>query len=509
MKMKKTVLLLTLMALIFGLVAGCGGEEEDNEQQNGLQEGKSTEGITLSMLVDSHPSYPYNKDWPVWRLIEEQTGASFEVQTPSGSLDDTLNLTIASGEMPDIMFMYGKAVANKFGQQGALANILDYVEDMPNFKQWMQQYPEIVKAQLAADGNLYMFPNEGMGEGNRMIWMYREDIFSKHQLQAPATFDELYTVLKQLKELYPDSYPLSFRLGNNLLLLKLLSAHFDTNEGFYNDGGEVKFGPGENHYKSMLEYLHLFYKEGLIPPDWLSVDAKKWQDLMSTDRAFVTIDYIGRIDFFNNSLREGNPAFHLAFMAPPVGLQGGEPLNAYMHVVNSGLTVASNSKKIKEAMRTIDFYYSEKGRELLSWGKEGEHYQVVDGNKQFVTSYKDAIDQRIQTGLLTNGTYTWVDYNSSLVLASDELQTAYQEARKYDAPYRSIPDFNQQELEIITTKGAALDKYRDENVIQFIIGKQSFADWDKYVEGLHNLGLSELTALYKNAYDRLAVTGME
>ncbi|MBQ4544922.1 MAG: hypothetical protein II996_05070, partial [Oscillospiraceae bacterium] len=32
-------------------------------------------------------------------------------------------------------------------------------------------------------------------------------MFEKHNLKAPETYDELYEVCKQLKELYPDSYP--------------------------------------------------------------------------------------------------------------------------------------------------------------------------------------------------------------------------------------------------------------------------------------------------------------
>ncbi|WP_409344461.1 extracellular solute-binding protein [Paenibacillus sp. MBLB4367] len=511
MKKKKGLYAIAAAALLMGLIAGCGGGKQNEGEQASPNpdKGGTVTKKTFTMLTDSHPSYPYSKDWPVWKLLEDKTGATFNVQTPSGKLEDTINLTIASGEMPDLMFMYGKTQANKFGQQGALVNILDYKEDMPNFKKWMEKYPDITKAQIAADGKMYMFPNEGFGEANRMIWMYREDVFKKHDLKAPTTFDELYTVLKKLKELYPKSYPFSFRIGNNLLLLKALSAQFQTNEGFYQVGGDVKYGPTEPNYKTMLEYLNKFYKEGLIPPDWLTVDAKKWQDMMSAEQSFVTIDYIGRIDFFNNALRKDRPDFNLAFMVPPVGKQGGKPQNAYMHVVDSGLTVSSKSKKIKDIMRTVDFMYSEEGRTISSWGKEGDTYIVENGSKKIKPDFKDATDFRKQTGLATNGTYTWIDYDAYLSMASKELQNAYVEARKFDAPYRSLPDFNQKDLETVSTTGAAVDKYRDENVIKFIIGEQSLDNWSNYVSGLSNLGLPKLSELYKAAYDRTAKTSLK
>ncbi|MEI0736314.1 hypothetical protein VQ056_05980 [Paenibacillus sp. JTLBN-2024] len=46
-----------------------------------------------------------------------------------------------------------------------------------------------------------------------MIWLYREDVFKKHNLAVPKTYEELHQVLKKLKELYPESYPLSMRFG--------------------------------------------------------------------------------------------------------------------------------------------------------------------------------------------------------------------------------------------------------------------------------------------------------
>ena len=36
-------------------------------------------------------------------------------------------------------------------------------------------------------------------------------IFKKHNLKAPETYEELYNVCKQLKALYPDSYPFCTR----------------------------------------------------------------------------------------------------------------------------------------------------------------------------------------------------------------------------------------------------------------------------------------------------------
>ncbi|MEK0315613.1 extracellular solute-binding protein [Cohnella sp. 56] len=458
---------------------------------------------TFTMLTDSNPSWPYSKDWPVWKWIEEKTGAKFDVQLPSGTLYDALNLTFASGTLPDLIFMPDRTQAMKYGQQGALANILDYKDKMPNFQKWMEQYPDVAKSFLAADGKMYMLPTEGFGETNRVVWMYREDIFKKNNLTPPKTYDELYDVAKKLKALYPDSYPIVFRNGMNAMIN--FASNFETNAAYYkNDAGDVKFGPSEDNYKTMVGYMNKFYKEKLIPADWLTLQTKQWQDLLSTSQSFITVDYIGRIDFFNAALRQENPEFTMAFMPPPAGLPGGKQQNPYTQIVENNLAIAASSKNIDDIVKVFDYYYSEEGRTLLSWGKEGETYTIENGQKKIKPDYADSSDLRKKTGLATNGTYTWIDYDAHLSLASKELKYAYEEARNYDSKFNPKPSFTDSEYETITIAGAAIDKYRDEQISKFILGSQSMGDWSKYIDGLGKLDLPKVTDLYKTALERTA-----
>ncbi|CAG7645790.1 hypothetical protein PAESOLCIP111_05023 [Paenibacillus solanacearum] len=501
--MKKGIFASVSVVLALGAVVGCSGGNK-SPQAAGGDSGDTKTKKTFTMLTESHPSWPYNKDWLIWKLIEEKTGVTLNMQVPSGKLADTVNLNVASGNMPDIMFMLDRGQANKFGQQGALVNILEYTDLMPNFKKWMAQYPDDTRSAIAADGKMYMFPNQGFGETNRMVWLYREDIFKKNNLKVPANYDELYETLKKLKQLYPNTYPFSTRFGMDLALMKNLSANFDTNEGFYVDPKTkaVKYGPIEDGYKKMVEYLAKFYKDGLMPADWLTMDTKQWQDIMSTNKSFVTVDYISRIDFFNASLRKDNPEFTINFMAPPAGSPGGKQVNAFTSYLESGMTVSSTSKSIKDIMKFADFYYSENGRDIASWGQEGVTYTVENGKKKIKSDFIDIADLRKKTGLATNGAYQWIDYDAHLSLASKELQAAYTESRKYDGPYNQKPAFNEKELETISTIGQAIDKNRLENISKFILGTKSMDEWDKYVDGVKKLGLQQLLDTYKTAYDR-------
>jgi len=508
--MKKTLVLIMAAVLVLALAAGCSGNKQQSNvtasakpSESPMPGGKEPmKAITLSMLTESHPTWPYKKDWLIWDLYKEKTGVTLDVQLPSGKLSETLNLVVASGNMPDLMYMMTHQEANRFGQQGALVNILDYVDQMPNFKAWMKKYPAAVEQAKSYDGKMYMFPNEGFGETNRMIWHYREDIFKKHNIAPPKTFDELYTVLKQLKQLYPNSYPLAWRDGLDKLLN--MGPEFNTwyKEYYDFDKKEWRYGPTEQNYKSLVEYLHKFYQEGLIPPEWLSIDTKQWQDIVSTNKAFITIDYIGRIDFFNSALRAQDPTFNLAFMDPPAG-PNGKQLNASVHFLETGLTVASTSKKIPEAMKYIDFYYSEEARNMASWGKEGVTYTTQNGVKKIKSDYKDVADLRTKTGLATDGSYTWIDYDAHLSIATPELQAAYKKARQFDAPFQPNPPLNEKETETVNLTGEAIKKHRDENIAKFILGQRSLTEWDAYVSEANKLGVDKILDIYKTAYNRI------
>jgi putative aldouronate transport system substrate-binding protein len=511
--MKKMSGVLMSVVLSMGLVLGaCSNNGNTPAPSSSTEPGASTapsEGLkqqTFTFLNYSNPSWPYDANWKIWDYIKEATGVTLDIQLPSGNLlEDALSLAIASGDMPDLMWSQVKATSDKFGQQGALVNILDYVDEMPNFKAWMEQYPTETQNVLSADGKMYVFPNAGIGESNRRTWMYREDVFKKHNLTTPETWDELYETLKTLKAAYPDSYPLTVR--NGLRYFMDFGAGFNVSTDveknkasvyFDSASGEWKYAPIQDEYKAMLTYFNKFYQEELIPKDFLTIDTKMWQDIVSTDRAFITLDYMGRIDFFNAALRQENPEFTMNFMAPPAGWEGGPRKNAYTQVSEEGFMISSKSSKIKEIVKFIDFFYSEEGKQLVSWGKEGDTYS---GNA-FTTKYADIADLRKQTGLSTDGTYTWFDFDSHISVSSPELKAAYEQAPNYDSDKKISLTFTPEEQQVLSTKGDSLNGNRDENFAKFIIGTRSFSEWDKFVEEQKNLSYEEILTIYKTAHER-------
>ncbi|MBP1913211.1 putative aldouronate transport system substrate-binding protein [Lederbergia galactosidilyticus] len=504
--MNKLISYFVILLFVFTMLVACSSNSSGDANSSAdktADSGAAEDRPTIKLYTNEHPSWPTNEDWIVWDIIEDEVNMDLELTIAAEPYGESLNLVIASGDLPDIMRMTNYGTPNEYGADGALVNLLDHIDKMPNLQAWMEQFPDEARRALSHDGKMYVSPNTGIGETNRMLWMYRQDVFEEHGLKTPNNWDELYKVLQELKSIYPESYPFGFRNGTDKLVN--FASNFGTNWDYYYDEAkdEWRYGPMEESYRGMIEYFNKFYQEKLIPPDFLSTDTAGWQELISTDTSFITQDYIGRIDEFNITNRESNPDYTIKHMAPPAGSPGEEQLNYSAHTNDGGFSVAVNSKHIDKAIEFIDWTFSEDGRGKLSWGIEGETYTEENGEKKWMKDYTSPAELRIDTGLSTYSTYSWFDYDAHMILFSDDVKQAYEESPQYDAPIVPVPSFTPEEQEIMAIKGEAIKKHRDQEIAKFIIGKRDLGEWDAYVKEIEDLGVQELIEIYEGAYKRM------
>ncbi|MFD0715489.1 extracellular solute-binding protein [Paenibacillus sp. GCM10027626] len=473
--------------------------EKDSEgkqtPQGSMPSYYSAEPATITMFIGHQPAWPYQENWPVWKWIKEDTNITVKGVPAMGDSNDTLALNIASGNMQDIVTLYMREAMN-YGSQGAFVDMSTKLDAMPNVKRYLEAHPDIRARATTPDGAIYYIPNDGAGITNSTVWFYREDVFHDQGIAPPTTWEELYAALKILKEKYPDSYPFTIRHG--LGTLAMLAPSFGIHATMYPDPetGKVKYGPVDDNFKELLGWLHKFYSEGLMPPDFLSFDYNRWLEFMNNDKAFVTMQYIGQIEIVNNQLKKGK----LKFLPPPAGT-GGKAYLPNNDFEISGLAVATDSKNVDAALKYIDYLFSEQGIERLSWGKEGETYTVISGKRSFPDKFKQFTDLRKDVGILTLGTYGQFNPESLISIVAEDEQYAYEEVRKYLYPRAIIdPTFTAEELE--QNLQSPVHKYAEENMSKFILGQRPLSEWDQYVKELEDRGLQALIDLYQRGYDR-------
>lgn len=459
--------------------------------------------VTLSLSMVEHPTYPYDPDNYLGKKIKELYNVTLDVTAIQDGYYEKLNLDMASGEMTDLIYQTSYNEFVRGGQQGAYVDILEYLDKMPNFKKWMEANKDYVNLYFSTDGELFCSPNLGYGEaGNRTFWLYRKDLFEKHNLSVPVDDDEAYEVSKALKAIYPDSYPICNR--SYLGILGRIGVQWDTGWAMYYNNGLKKwvYGPAEDNFLEMLIWHNKMYKDDLIPPNTLTLDTIGWQDYISTDRGFMTTDYIARIDFYNKPMRETNPDFDLQFMPPFKGGKNGLRQHSTDEtLLILGLSIASTSKKIDECVKYIDNMYKEEVSDLYTWGVEGESYEVRDGKKYHI-GITDGYLQTIQKyGFFQRGHFLLMDPWGMINTNSQDTMNALEEVPKYDHPFRApfVP-FSAADTEKKNILEVNLDSFMSEGVSQFFLGQRPFSEYPDFIKELEGQGMNDLIKLYNDSY---------
>ncbi len=529
--MKKFLGILIALMLVLS-IAGCGTPEKASDETTAAQAAQETgktpelpsslvsaEPIKVKYLVQEHPSWPFNKDWAVWNNFTEATNVEFEFMPASGdAFTQKLRMLYATNDLPD-MIDYNLATANEFGVAGQLAKVNEYLDSMPNYKRILDENPEGYDMLTAGDGNMYFMPCYGLPKYTK-VWLYRSDVFEKHGLTPPTNTDELYNVLKELKKLYPDSTPLINRSAMNSAIgnwLVDLSYQWGTGQMVYfnTTTNKWQFGPIEDNFKAMLQYLNKLSSEKLLDPEWSTLATKQWEDKMyADDKAFVSFDYIYRIETMLPAAIQKNPNWKIKALEP-INQQGiGEKKYSIRSRLSQtdGLMISANSKYQKELFKFADYLYNEEGALLSNFGKVGETaVKNADGTYNWSNNIKTAMnpsgtdEYNTRYGFLTLGSYLRAteDSNKILYLSNADVQAAFDlfDKNNYAAPLQPILKFTEEESKQVAELESAIRDFSLAEQVKFV-QNGGFDKWDAYVDKIKGMKVDQLIEIYNTMQAR-------
>ena len=130
MKKKKIVLTLLTLTVSVSMLMGCGSKDDDKKTKDGK--------AIISMLYADNANYPLDENWEVWDIIEEHAGVTFDIQpVPESDYEAKKQLVFNSGDIPDIVTK--TFASSEDAMAGLLLPISDYVDEMPNFKKFIEE----------------------------------------------------------------------------------------------------------------------------------------------------------------------------------------------------------------------------------------------------------------------------------------------------------------------------------------------------------------------------------
>ncbi|MFC5814916.1 ABC transporter substrate-binding protein [Nonomuraea harbinensis] len=490
------------------------------------QQFKATEPISFDVLYNNHSFYPNKNDWLFWEELTKRTNVTLKpVEVPLSDYEQKRGLLVGSGQAPLIIPKTYPGQEDTFVSSGAILPVSDYLDLMPHFKdkvaRWRME-PEL-NTRRQADGRFYLLP--GMHES---VWVdytlaVRTDILEKLGLEVPATWDDLYTVLKAMKEEYPDQYPMTDRWGDPTPggnLFKLVAQAYGTRGGWEYlhatwdpTAGKFAFTGAMPQYKQMIEYLHKLVQEKLIDPESFTQQDEQAKQKFTSGKSFViSTNAQSLINDYRGPLEKTVEGAKVAKIPVPMGPVGDYKIGTRLE---NGIMISSKAKdnpNFVAMMQFIDWlWYSDQGQEFAKWGVEGTTY-----TKDSAGAYKlaDDIDmvglnpgasKHLQKDFgFGNGVFAYGGTTKLLQSTFSEEELEFQNvmnARKQwpvDPPH----PFTDEERERSTLWETPLKDHVTQNTLKFILGERDLAEWDAYVKELEAKNMTTYIDLVNAAADR-------
>lgn len=531
--MCKTIVLIMVIVMITSMFVSCKKSSEDTKQSTGttVKENIVTsknvvesdkklapEGTTFTMLYSDNASYQYREDWLILSEIKRLTNVDLKlIPVPESDYATKRQVIINSGDMPDIISKTIGSSISEYALNGLFLPISDYEDQMPNYKNFIDKYDYKLELdnQREANNKYYMLPIRARTwRINTHIWLARVDLFEKHGLELPKTMNDILEAGKVLKKAYPNSTPITNRFfANNIL--SMIAPAFGTragwclgNSGFILDEekNEWIFAPASNEYKEMLMYMNELVNAGVLDKEFTTLDSNVYEQRVINGTNFILADWVGNEIRYNKAGKENNPDFNVQPIFPPKGPKG-YALGHASKFEQSWVIPA----KVKEKdnfdvfLKFVDWFYTDEAALVTSFGKEGVSFNFVGGKPVFIDAIKNGeIDPSKEYGI-NNNCLTVREHDDLFgAFKTDEIVKLYEEMDKAGCIQPPQPNLKltAAEREEVKLYSSALTDYYSQMTEKFILGKESFNNWDAFVAEAEKKGAEKLRKLYNDVWAR-------
>ncbi|WP_245855760.1 extracellular solute-binding protein [Paenibacillus rigui] len=507
---------MSLTLATVGVLAGCTPSDKGaSDKTNAGKSPASDKPITVRFLVQNDPGAPMKNDMPWVKEFTKHTGVQFDWIAGPENADqykEKFNLTIASGDIPDLMEGPGDMLI-KGGDAGTFLAIDKYLDKMPNLKKLLDENPAYARALKTDNGRIYFLPHFLAVKTNN-AFLVRQDWLDKLGLKQPQTPDEMYNVLKAFKEKDPngngkaDEVPFTTR--NKKVGLGGFVEPFGVSleEDFIVENGKVGFTYTNAKMKDALAYLNKLFKEKLIDGEYATNDQKIWDQRLATEVAGMTWDVFARQDYFNKSIQQANKNANISMMNPLKGADGKQYTKSQQLPVGAtGIAISAKSKNIEQLIQWADWFYSPEGQLAFNFGIEGDTYTLVNSQPQYTD--KIVKDPKLAPGSVIKALGR-LHFVSKLDIRYENASQSPEVVKKRDEVAKFVTDrfpkeylsYTPEEREVINSKYTEISTFKDEMFDKFVYGAESLDKFDEFAAKINKMGLADVVKVQQAAYDR-------
>lgn len=557
--MKKRQLAAGLLAVSV-ILSGCGAAPEKKEAENTVETAESTGSeksdeamtplgkyeepveVSISKVMVTNPHLIEGQspeDNIILDFIKDDLNIDVKIawQAEASEYNNKLSLNVASGDLPDIIYITNYLTFREMAENGMLADLTDVYNACAGdyLKKTYSTFEGRNLEPLTIDGKLYGISTANIGYGHNILWL-RQDWLDKLGLEPPKTMDELKHILKEFVEKDPGGNGAGNTIGLALNATKPVAGYGNKygaepifhSVGAYptqwmkDEAGKVFYGSLAPEMKEGLTLLHEMYEEGLIDKQFVSRIGSGETDAVIDSGlagAWFAPWWGQNADSYTN-----NPEIKLTAVNAPLDDNG--KYNHLVPVPTADLLAVSKDCEHPEAMikivnkeydiyRGIDAEGLARVQPIFDQGVSREALFPTGG---FNLDYYDVVPklgkltkQLVETGVM-GGDDTTTDYDRWKAEGAKRFAdgvdpsepTAINDFRDYygrcvASNILDTPENNPVEAAYYyTTDSSArlkptLDKLEEQMYLQIITGEKPVEYFDEFVEQWKKLGGDTLT----------------
>ncbi len=461
------------------------------------------------------------------------------IANPDSMSSDVLTLMLADGDYPDMIWQYignttYPGAPDTLYDDGVLVDFEALLPQYaPNFTEKLSKYPEPFQASMRTPaGRLIQFGaslpdiDSSTSEMARLcFWgpVVRTDLLEASGMKAEDinTFDDFTSLLRKFKEMgveipFDFAYGDSWALGNTM---KTMLGGFGQgySNSFIAGTQTVTNGFIEEGYRQWLTLMNQWYKEGLMNPNFLTCTYQEnFLANLSAGKVGAGVMHAFHTTYYYQSYVKDHPEAALTALKLPVTeeMYAAGQIAVARDMYGDSLTgksklITTNCKNVEEAIRFIDFQYTDEMILLANFGVEGVSFEYVDGRPEYTAAWTEDksmffyYQSQWLRGQFMNDQLAG-DYK--LPVQQDSVfgkwSNVGDEGFKANLPNSGIV-FTAEEQETYTRIQTDLNVHISEARANFILNGVTDEGWEKYVNTCKQLGIEEAIACYQAAYDRL------
>ena len=474
-------------------------------------------------------NYTNLADTPFGRTREEKTGVKVQYIHPAAGMEqEQFNLIIASRDLPDILtynwlhlYMGG---LEKAYDDGIILQLNDiYHRWGPNFRAYLDANPAYDRMVKSDSGNYYAFYHI-RGDDGLLITngpMMRKDWLDELGLAIPETFDDWHTILTAFRDRKGATAPFTWVVWDRIpffLSYGLWARGPTGGVGFVlDDNGNVVFSPIHDDYRKVLTMMAQWYSEGLIDPDFASLNTNQYNQKMITGAAGATGHQLGGgMGNWTAAARQTNPSYELVGVPYPVERRGERAKSAHSSFNYTGVAsaaITTNAENVEIAARYLDWNYSEEGHILNNFGIEGVSFNWVNGYPRFsdlIFNHPQgwSVAQAISAHALGPNAGPYIqdmrmqeqNYGLPEQAAAVSLWAFPGMQRYMVPPITPTPEENTEFAQIMQS----ISTHVEEMDTRFILGLEALTDanWNNYVNRIRQMGIARAIEIQSSALVR-------